>query len=107
MVLNTTRGPVEYDRSRPGHVTNTSRAVEEDMQYLDEEPEIVSVVPAAGWCAAVGESLLPLVVFVALDSGRMYGVVVGDDGKVDLEDNIEDAVDFNGYHQATNEPKEK
>ncbi len=106
MVLNTTAGPVEYERSRPGHVTNTSRVVEEDMQYLDEEPEIIAVVPATGWAAAVGEKLVPLVAFVALDSAKLYGVAVGNDGLVDLEDNIEDAVDFNGYHQATNEPKE-
>jgi hypothetical protein len=87
-------------------VTNTSRVVEEDMQYLDEEPEIIAVVPATGWAAAVGEKLVPLVAFVALDSAKLYGVAVGNDGLVDLEDNIEDAVDFNGYHQATNEPKE-
>jgi hypothetical protein len=76
---------------------------EEDMQILDEPPEILSVMPAGDWRAVVGGEVVPLVAFVALDSGRMYGVVVGDDGKVDLED----AVDFNGYHQATNEPKEK
>jgi hypothetical protein len=80
--------------------------VEEDLNYLDEEPEIVSVVPATGWAAAVGESLVRLVVFVALDSGQLYGVAVGADGKVDLEESIEDAVDFNGYHQVNNEPKE-
>ncbi len=103
MVLNTTAGPRYIDSMRPGHTINTSRVTDEDMEILDEEPEIVSVVPATGWAAAVGEHLADLVAFVALDSGRMYGVVVGDDGKVDLED----AVDFNGYHQATNEPKEK
>ncbi len=88
-------------------MVNTSRVVDEDMVYEDEEPEIIAVLPAAGWCAAVGEALVPLVAFVALDSAKLYGVAVGNDGKVDLEDNIEDAVDFNGYHQATNEPKEK
>ncbi len=106
MVLNTTRGPVEYDRSRPGHVVNTSRVTEEDMQILDEEPEIVSVVPAAGWCAAVGEKLVALIAFVALDDGKLYGVVVGPDGRVDLTNSVEQHPGFTGYIQTTNEPKE-
>ena len=106
MVLNTTRGPVEYDRSRPGHVVNTSRVTEEDMQILDEEPEIVSVVPAAGWCAAVGEKLVALIAFVALDDGKLYGVVVGPDGRVDLTNSVEQHRGFTGYIQTTNEPKE-
>lgn len=88
------------------HTVNTSHTVEENLQYLDEETEIISVLPATGWAATVGVKLVPLIVFVALDSGKLCGVAVGNDGKVDLEDNIEDAVDFNGYHQATNEPKE-
>lgn len=98
MPINTTAGPVEYDRSRPGHVVNTSRVVDEDMEILDEAEEIISVLPATGWAAAVGERFVPLVVFVAMDSGKLYGVAVGADGLVDLEDNIEVAGDFNGYH---------
>ncbi len=105
-VMNTTAGPRYIDSMRPGHVVNTSRVTDEDMEILDEEPEIIGVLPATGWAAAVGERFVPLVVFVAMDSGKLYGVAVGNDGKVDLEESIEDAVDFNGYHQVNNEPKE-
>jgi len=76
------------------------------MQILDEEPEIVSVVPAAGWCAAVGEKLVALIAFVALDDGKLYGVVVGPDGRVDLTNSVEQHRGFTGYIQTTNEPKE-
>jgi len=98
--INTSAGPVTIDPEPPRHIA-TTRIYDEDMHVLDEDPEIVSVVPAIGWAAAVGEALVPLVVFVALDDGRLYGVAVGNDGKVDLEDNIEKAVDFNGYLQTT------
>jgi hypothetical protein len=70
----------------------------EDMQILDEEPEIIAVVPAAGWCAVIGGKSITLVAFVALDDGRMHGVVVGDDGRVDLvENNVETYAGFSGY----------
>jgi len=106
VVLNTTARPRYIDSRRPGHVTNTSRVVDEDMEVLDAEPEIISVLPATGWAAAVGEKLVALVVFVARDDGKLYGVAVGNDGRVDLEENIEDAADFNGYHQVNNNDKE-
>jgi len=103
--MNTSNGPVVVDPTPHQHV-NTSRVVEEDMQYLDEEPEIIAVVPAAGWCAAVGEALIPLIVFVAMDSGKLYGVAVGDDGRIDLTNSAELHPGFTEYKLATNEPKE-
>jgi hypothetical protein len=104
--INTTTGPVVVDPDPPRHIA-TTRIYDEDMRYEDEEEEIVSVVPAAGWCAVVGEALVPLVVFVAMDDGKLYGVVVGPDGRVDLtEGNAEDIPGFTGYIQTNNEPKE-
>jgi hypothetical protein len=106
-VMNTSSGPVSVGPDPPRHV-NTSDVLEPPrMEYLDEEPEIIAVVPAADWCAVVGEALVPLVVFVAMDDGRLYGVVVGDDGRVDLVENTaEDIPGFTGYIQTNNEPKE-
>ncbi len=106
MPINTTAGPVEGGPGA-GHVINTSRIVEEGLTYTDEpEAEIVSVLPAPGWCAVVGEQLVPLVAFAALDDGKMHGVVVGEDGKIDLvEGNVEDRAGFVRYEK-TNEPKE-
>jgi len=47
----------------------------------------------------------PLVAFVALDTGRMYGASLGDDGRVDLlEQDVEKHPGFAGYTQ-TNEPR--
>ncbi len=102
MVVNTTNGPVEVPRGTRERVVNTSRVVEEDLAYLDEEPEILAVVPGNGWCAVVGEAAVPLVAWVAMDSGRMYGAVVGEDGFIDLTHNVEDRPGFAGYRQANN-----
>ena len=106
-VMNTTAGPVEYDRSRPGHTVNTSDILEPPkMEYTDEEPEILTVVPATGWCAVVGEKLVALIAFVAMDDGKLYGVAVGEDGRIDLTNSAELHPGFTGYKLATNEPKE-
>lgn len=103
MVLNTSNGPVEYDWTRPGHVVNTSRVTEEDMQILDEEPEIIAVVPGTGWYALIGGEPVSLVAFVALDDARMYGVVVGNGGRIDLTDDVEKHPAFSGYAQTNND----
>ncbi len=47
MVLNTTSGPVEVQKGTREHVINTSRVMEEDLVYTDEEPEIISVLAAS------------------------------------------------------------
>ena len=108
--INTTGGPVEVDPTRPGHVVNTSAVTEEDMQYLDEEPEILAVLPGGAYHAVVdGEgslSRIPLVAFVALDDGRMHGVAIGEDGKIDLTKDVEKLPGFTGYKQ-TNDIEEK
>ncbi len=104
MPINTTSGAIPRPEERAGHTLNTSRILEEDLRYEDEEPEILAVLPGAGWCAVIGEGAVPLVVFVALDSGKMHGVVVGaEDGRIDLTNNVEDHPGFTGYEQANNE----
>lgn len=108
MVLNTTSGPVEVPKGSREHVVNTSRVVEEDLVNTDEGPEILAVLPAAGWCAVIAEDAVPLVAFVALDSGRMYGVPIGEDGRVDLVDgDVEKHEGFVRYEQASNDKEKK
>lgn len=104
-MLNTTNGPREYDPGgRPGHVANTSRVLEEDLEYQDEEPEILAVLPADGWRAVVGDAGVPLVVWVARDDAKMYGVGVGEDGRIDLTGgNVEERSGFLRYEQANND----
>jgi len=84
----------------------TSRVTDEDMVYEDEGPEILAVLPATGWAAVVGGEVVPLVVFVALDDGRLYGVAVDNDGRIDLTENVSTYAGFTGYIQTNNEPKE-
>jgi hypothetical protein len=102
MVLNTTTGAKEYDRSRPGHTLNTSAVVEEDLVYVDEAPEIIAVLPATGWAALIGDEAVPMPMWVVLDDGTAYGVVVGADGLLDPLDNVEKHLHFTGYKQANN-----
>ena len=104
-MINTTNGPQRIDP--PAHHVNTSCVVEEDLQYVDEEPEILAVLPANGWAAVVGDDVLPLVAFVALDSGRMYGVPLDKAGRVDLvENDVEKRSGFAGYRQVNSNNKE-
>ena len=101
MVLNTTNGPAAVPRGIGERVINTSEVLEPpQMQYVDEpeEPEILSVLPATGWSALVGGVTVPLVVWVAEDTGRLYGVVPGEDGRIDLvEGDVEQRDGFTGY----------
>ena len=108
MVLNTTTGPAAVPRGTREHVINTSRVTEENMQYLDEEPEIIAVLPATGWHAVVGDGAVPLVAWVAEDSGRMYGASLGDDGRIDLvAGDVEALPGFVRYEQVNTTDKEK
>ncbi len=105
-MLNTTNGPVPKDAEL--HHINTSRVVDEDMVYEDEEAEIAFVLPASGWCAVVGGEAVPLVAFVALDTGKMYGASIGVDGRVDLlENDVEKHPGFTGYTQTNELQKEQ
>jgi hypothetical protein len=101
--INTTNGPVEVPRGtserHPSHTLNTS--------HLYDEDEIVSVLPGTGWCAVIGEESVPLVAWVAEDSGRMYGVCLSDESRVDLvEGDVEKNSNFQGYRQANYYDKE-
>ncbi len=49
-MMNTSNGPVGVDPAPHKHV-NTSRILEEDLQYVDEPPEIVHVLSGAGYVA--------------------------------------------------------
>ena len=103
--INTSNGPVVVDPTPHQHV-NTSRVVDEDMEVLDAEPEIIGVLPATGWHAVVGGEAVALIAFVAMDDASMYGVVVGDDGRIDLTEDVEKHPGFTGYKQANTNDKE-
>jgi hypothetical protein len=95
-VINTTGGPVEIPRGtferHHSHTLNTSHVYDED--------EIIGGLPGTGWCAVIGEESVPLVAFVAMDTGRMYGVALADDGTVDLiAGDVEENSNFQGYKQ--------
>ncbi len=98
--INTSDGPREYDPTRPGHVVNTSRILEEDLVYEDEEPAILAVVSAGDWCAVVEGVAVPMPLWVLLDDGSVYGVVIGEDGRIDLTADVEKHPHFTGYKQA-------
>jgi hypothetical protein len=101
-MLNTTNGPQNVDPNPHRHIA-TTRIYDEDMAYEDEEPEILAVLPATGWAAAVGEELVALVAFVALDDGRMHGVAVGENGRIALTEDVEKLPAFSGYVQTNND----
>jgi hypothetical protein len=102
-VVNTTSGPVEVPRGQawhPHHTLNTTAVY--------DEPEILSVLPGTGWCAVIGDEIVPLVAFIAEDSGRMYGVALAGDGTIDLvEGDVEKNSEFQGYKQVNQENKEQ
>jgi hypothetical protein len=104
--INTTSGPVEIPKGVRERVVNTSRVVEEDLRYEDEESEILAVIPATGWQAVVEGEIAALVAFVAMDDGKMYGVAVDEDGLIDLTASVEERPGFAGYEQVNND-KEK
>jgi hypothetical protein len=102
MPVNTTHGPQEAPRGTresTGHTINTSRVVAEDLHYLDEEPEILAVLPGGDWCAVVDGDAIPLVAWVALDDASMHGVALDEGGRVNLSNNVETRPHFSGYKQ--------
>ncbi len=102
-MLNTTDGPVPKG-PHPAHTLNTTRILEEDM-VVEGEDELLAVVSAGGWYAEIQDgTLLPLVAWTVMDTGKTYGVVVGEDGLVDATNSVEQRNDFVRY---TNEVKEK
>lgn len=109
--LNTTSGPRETPKGTRERVVNTSDVLEPpQLVYEDEEPEIVAVLPGGGYHAVVkgrgGERAVPLVAWVATDSGRMYGVSIGEDGRVDLVDGDIEKLDGFARYEQTNSYKE-
>ncbi len=101
--INTSDGPREYDPTRPGHVVNTSDVVEPpQMQYLDEEPDILAVLPGGDWCAEIAGEAVPVLAVVVLDDASMYGVAVGADGLLDPLDSVENNPNFVRYSRGAN-----
>ena len=105
--INTTRGPKQYDPTRSGHTLNTSRVVEEDLIFEDEEPAILAVVSAGDWCALIADEAVPMPVWVVLDDASVYGVVIGEAGLLDPLDSVETRPGFTGYTQVNNDKKEQ
>jgi hypothetical protein len=103
MVLNTTNGAVEVPRGTRSHINTSDLLEPPKMEYLDEEPEIVSVVSAGGWQAVIGGEPVALAAFVALDDASMYGVAVDEGGRINLTTgNVELLDGFTGYAQTPN-----
>ena len=87
---------IPHDDVSP-HVINTV-----DNTYIDEEEEILQVLPAGNWCAIMrgvdGKLTIPLAVWVALDTGEMYGVAPRSGEKnIDLTRNISEDPQFQTY----------
>ncbi len=56
---------------------------------------------------SVSGEAVKIVAFVALDTGRMYGASLGDDGRVDLlENDVEKHPGFTGYTQTNNDKEQ-
>jgi hypothetical protein len=101
-IINTTTGAVEVPRGTRSHI-NTSAILEPPlMTYEGEEPEILAVLPGGSWYAVIGGEGIPLIAMVALDDASMYGVVIGENGRIDLTDSVEQHPHFTGYKQANN-----
>jgi hypothetical protein len=65
------RMPPEKER-----VVNTSRVVEEDMEYLDSD-EVLHVIPGHPWVATFKDGTeLPLVAWAISESDKGHGVAV-------------------------------
>jgi hypothetical protein len=107
MPINTTDGPREVPRGTRSHVNTSSLLEPPDLVYEDEPAEILAVLPGGSWCALVGDEAVPMPLWVALDDGSVYGVILGEDGRIDLTDgNAEECSGFSGYVQTTNTDKE-
>ena len=110
-VINTTNGPVRvlepgeetgaprYAGPREHTTANTTRIYEEDMQYIDEEPEVAFISPATGYVARFGGGgTREIVLWAVMDDGRFYGVALPKDGRPPLElDSVEDEDGFRSY----------
>jgi hypothetical protein len=103
MVLNTTNGAVEVPRGTRSYVNTTSLLEPPEMRYSDESPEIIAVVAGWNWCALVEGVAVPMPLWVALDDGSVYGVVLGEDGLVDLYNSVENNPNFVRYARGATE----
>ncbi len=99
MVLNTTRGPVEFPRGEARHINTTDILEPPKMQYVDEPPEVVQVLAAPGWAATFEDGHHEELLFwCVLDDETVHGVLLGEDGLVDLaQGNAETRSGFSGY----------
>ena len=68
----------------------------------ESEAEILQVLPAGNWCAVLrgvdGKITIPLAVWVAMDTGEMYGVAPRSGEKnIDLTRNVSEDPQFQTY----------
>jgi len=91
--------PADYGK------VNTSRVVEEDLEYVDEEePEVIHVVSAPRWYATFSDgSEHPLAFWAVLEDGKAYGVIVSNSETggarvvLDASKNVSEEPGFTGY----------
>ncbi len=100
--INTTGGAIPRPEERVGHTLNTSRAVEEDLTYEDEEPEVVQILNADGWVATFDDGHQEALIFwCLLDDATVHGVVLGEGCRIDLNNSVEKDPGFAGYVQVS------
>ncbi len=98
MVLNTTHGPQEVPRGTRSPINTTAILEPPQMQYLDEPPEVVQVLNAAGWAATFEDGHHEgLLFWCLLDDETVHGVLLGEDGRINLSNNVETRSGFTGY----------
>ncbi len=100
--INTTDGPKVVPRGEARHINTTDVLEPPQMQYLDEEPDILAVLPGGDWCAVVDGDAIPLVAWVALDDETVHGVALDEGGRASLSNNVENNPNFVRYSRGAN-----
>ena len=105
MTINTTDsvGPRKAPEPVEGLPTINTTAILDDMEYVDEGPEVLSVVSAPGWYAGFADgSLLPLVGWAVLDDDSMHGVILEEgEHAIDATKSVAEQVGFQQYVHET------
>jgi hypothetical protein len=103
MVLNTTHGPQEVPRGTRSPINTTSLLEPPQLQYLDEPPEVVQVLNAAGWAATFEDGHHEELLFwCLLDDETVHGVALDEDGRINLSNNVENNQNFVRYSRGAN-----
>jgi hypothetical protein len=96
--VNTTDGAREATPIRP-HVVTTE--IFDSMEYTDEGPDVVAVLPADRYAAEFEDgSLQPLLFWVVQEDGATYGVAFpSGDAEIDASESVSDVEGFVGYRK--------